>query len=137
MTLFAPATTAHRSLRDQITADHHHRLIAHLLTSAGWRVGMTNTDGVYVNGRQTDSGDCSGQRNVLMHPDVDAAVFEIARGGVLRRAWGLTAALWRWSRWRRHLLRLNYITTVRTWRCSNAIVVQNVATNWLRGAQCG
>ncbi len=48
---------------------------------------MTNTDGVYVNGRQTDSGDCSGPRsarNVLMHPDVDAAVFETARGGLLR-----------------------------------------------------
>ena len=63
------------------------RLAAHLLKAQGLRVGMTNTDGVYVNGRQTDSGDCSGPRsarNVLMHPDVDAAVFETARGGMLR-----------------------------------------------------
>ena len=63
------------------------RLTAHLLRSSGLRVGMTNTDGVYVNGRQVDSGDCSGPksaRNVLMHPDVDAAVFETARGGLLR-----------------------------------------------------
>ncbi len=63
------------------------RLISHLLTQSGLRVGMTNTDGVYVNGRRTDSGDCSGPRsarNVLLHPDVDAAVFETARGGVLR-----------------------------------------------------
>jgi cyanophycin synthetase len=48
---------------------------------------MTNTDGVYVDGRQIDDGDCSGPRsarNVLMHPDVDAAVFETARGGLLR-----------------------------------------------------
>ncbi len=63
------------------------RLTAHLLKAQGLRVGMTNTDGVYVNGRQTDSGDCSGPRsarNVLMHPEVDAAVFETARGGLLR-----------------------------------------------------
>jgi len=67
------------------------RLIAHLLTTGGQRVGMTNTDGVYVDGRQTDRGDCSGPRsarNVLMHPDVDAAVFESARGGILREGLG-------------------------------------------------
>ena len=63
------------------------RLIAHLLTAGGLRTGMTNTDGVYIEGRRIDSGDCSGPRsarNVLMHPDVDAAVFETARGGLLR-----------------------------------------------------
>jgi cyanophycin synthetase len=67
------------------------RLIAHLLAQAGLRVGMTNTDGVYVNGVQTDSGDCAGPRsarNVLMHPEVDAAVFETARGGILREGLG-------------------------------------------------
>ena len=67
------------------------RLIAHLLASSGLRVGMTNTDGVYVDGRRIDSGDCSGPksaRNVLLHPDVDAAVFETARGGILREGLG-------------------------------------------------
>ena len=67
------------------------RLIAHLLASSGLKVGMTNTDGVYVDGVQTDSGDCSGPksaRNVLMHPDVQAAVFETARGGILREGLG-------------------------------------------------
>ena len=52
---------------------------------------MTNTDGVYVDGRQIDSGDCSGPksaRNVLMHPDVEAAVLETARGGILREGLG-------------------------------------------------
>ena len=39
------------------------RLISHLLASSGLRVGMTNTDGVYVEGRQIDSGDCSGPRS--------------------------------------------------------------------------
>jgi cyanophycin synthetase len=45
------------------------RLIAHLLDENGLRVGMTTTDGVYVNHRLIDSGDCSGPksaRNVLM-----------------------------------------------------------------------
>ena len=67
------------------------RLIAHLFSAAGMRVGMTNTDGVYVNGRQIDDGDCSGPksaRNVLLHPEVDAAVFETARGGILREGLG-------------------------------------------------
>ncbi|HRY06103.1 MAG TPA: cyanophycin synthetase [Hyphomicrobiaceae bacterium] len=63
------------------------RLIAHILAAEGLRVGMTSTDGVYIQGRRIDTGDCSGPRsarNVLMHPDVDAAVFETARGGLLR-----------------------------------------------------
>ncbi|NCT82567.1 MAG: cyanophycin synthetase [Comamonadaceae bacterium] len=67
------------------------RLIAHMFASCGLKVGMTNTDGVYVDGRQIDSGDCSGPksaRNVLMHPDVEAAVLETARGGILREGLG-------------------------------------------------
>ena len=63
------------------------RLISHLLDSNGLRVGMTNSDGVYIDGKRIDTGDCSGPksaRNVLLHPDVDAAVLETARGGVLR-----------------------------------------------------
>lgn len=67
------------------------RLIAHILAHKGLCVGMTNTDGVYVDGRQTDSGDCSGPksaRNVLSHPHVQAAVLETARGGMLREGLG-------------------------------------------------
>ena len=67
------------------------RLIASILGSKGYRVGMTSTDGVYIQGRRIDTGDCSGPksaRNVLMHPDVDAAVLETARGGVLREGLG-------------------------------------------------
>ena len=63
------------------------RVISHLLTQSGLRVGMTSTDGVYVDGQRIDTGDCSGPksaRNVLQHPDVDAAVLETARGGMLR-----------------------------------------------------
>lgn len=67
------------------------RLIAHLIQGTGLRIGMTTTDGVYVEGRRIDTGDCSGPksaRNVLMHPDVDAAVLETARGGILREGLG-------------------------------------------------
>ena len=67
------------------------RLIAHLLGQIGKRVGMTNSDGVYIAGQRVDTGDCSGPRsarNVLGHPDVDAAVLETARGGILREGLG-------------------------------------------------
>ncbi|CPO35234.1 cyanophycin synthetase [Bordetella pertussis] len=63
------------------------RLTAHILDCAGHRVGMTNSDGVYVGKQRIDTGDCSGPRSarrLLLHPDVDAAVLETARGGVLR-----------------------------------------------------
>ena len=67
------------------------RLIAHIIGQTGKRVGMTNSDGVYVAGQCIDTGDCSGPRsarNVLFHPDVDAAVLETARGGILREGLG-------------------------------------------------
>jgi cyanophycin synthetase len=63
------------------------RLVAHILSMQGKRVGMTATEGVYVAGRQIDVGDCSGPRSarrLLMNPRVDAAVLETARGGILR-----------------------------------------------------
>lgn len=67
------------------------RLISSILSSHGLRVGMTSTDGVYIEGKRIDTGDCSGPKsakNVLLHPDVDAAVLETARGGVLREGLG-------------------------------------------------
>jgi cyanophycin synthetase len=67
------------------------RCIAHILSRSGLRVGMTCTDGIYVEGRRIDTGDCSGPRSaraVLGHPRVDAAVLETARGGILREGLG-------------------------------------------------
>jgi len=67
------------------------RLLAHLLRKAGWVVGMTCTDGTYINGRRTEARDCSGPRSarsVLLNPRVEAAVFETARGGILREGLG-------------------------------------------------
>ncbi|MFM2054053.1 MAG: cyanophycin synthetase [Pseudomonadota bacterium] len=108
------------------------RLITHLFATSGLRTGMTNTDGVYVNGRQIDSGDCSGPRsarNVLMHPDVDAAVFETARGGVLREGLGFDrcqVAVVTNIGAGDHL-GLNYITTVEDLAVLKRVIVQNVA----------
>ncbi|MBA4111449.1 MAG: cyanophycin synthetase [Leptothrix sp. (in: Bacteria)] len=108
------------------------RLIAHLLAATGLRVGMTNTDGVYVEGRQIDSGDCSGPksaRNVLLHPDVDAAVFETARGGVLREGLGFDrcqVAVVTNIGSGDHL-GLNYITTVEDLAVLKRVIVQNVS----------
>ena len=108
------------------------RLIAHLLTTSGLRTGMTNTDGVYVEGRQIDSGDCSGPRsarNVLSHPDVDAAVFETARGGVLREglAYDRCQVAVVTNIGSGDHLGLNYITTVEDLAVLKRVIVQNVA----------
>jgi len=67
------------------------RLITHVLATMGRTVGMTCSDGIYVGSRRLDHGDCSGPRsarNVLSHPDVEAAVLETARGGILREGLG-------------------------------------------------
>jgi cyanophycin synthetase len=108
------------------------RLIAHLLTASGLRTGMTNTDGVYIEGRQTDSGDCSGPRsarNVLLHPDVDAAVFETARGGVLREglAFDRCQVAVVTNIGSGDHLGLNYITTVEDLAVLKRVIVQNVS----------
>lgn len=63
------------------------RLVAHLLKTRGDCVGMTCSDGIYIDGRRVDRGDCSGPKSaraVLLHPEIQSAVFETARGGILR-----------------------------------------------------
>ncbi|MGN7356728.1 cyanophycin synthetase [Paenibacillus sp. SAF-054] len=63
------------------------RLTAHLLRTQGKTVGMTCSDGVWVGERCIDEGDCSGPasaRKVLASKEVEAAVLETARGGMMR-----------------------------------------------------
>jgi len=63
------------------------RLIAHIVRQTGRRVGMTCTEGIYLDDRRLETGDCSGPqstRKLLMNPSVDAVVAETARGGILR-----------------------------------------------------
>ncbi len=108
------------------------RLISHLLRTSGLTVGMTNTDGVYVNAVQVDSGDCSGPRsarNVLMNPTVDAAVFETARGGLLREGLAFDhadVAVVTNIGVGDHL-GLNFITTVDDLAVLKRVIVRNVA----------
>lgn len=108
------------------------RLIAHLMGTGGRTVGMTNSDGVYIGNRRIDTGDCSGPRsarNVLMHPDVDAAVFETARGGILREGLGFDrcdVAVVTNIGVGDHL-GLNFINTVEDLAVVKRVIVENVA----------
>jgi UDP-N-acetylmuramyl tripeptide synthase len=67
------------------------RLIAHILALTQRCVGMTCTEGIYIQGQRVEAGDCSGPlsaRLVLRDPRVEAAVLETARGGILRAGLG-------------------------------------------------
>ena len=67
------------------------RMLAHILKTAGHIVGMTSTDGVYIDGRLSVKGDMTGPTAahiVLRDPTVDIAVMETARGGLLRSGLG-------------------------------------------------
>jgi cyanophycin synthetase len=67
------------------------RMLAHILKTAGHSVGMTSTDGVYIDGRLTVKGDMTGPASahiVLRDPTIDMAVMETARGGLLRSGLG-------------------------------------------------
>jgi len=108
------------------------RLIAHLYAQQGRCVGMTNSDGVYIGARRIDTGDCSGPRsarNVLLHPDVEAAVFETARGGILREGLGFDrcdVAVVTNIGVGDHL-GLSYISTVEDLAIVKRVIVENVA----------
>jgi cyanophycin synthetase len=108
------------------------RLIAHLLTQKQLRVGMTSTDGVYIAGERIDTGDCSGPksaRNVLQHPDVDAAVLETARGGMLREglAFDRCDVAVVTNVGSGDHLGLNFITTVEDLAVLKRVIVQNIS----------
>jgi cyanophycin synthetase len=63
------------------------RLITHILRQTGRTVGMTCTEGIFINDRRIETGDCSGPQSaqkLLLNPIVDAGVLETARGGILR-----------------------------------------------------
>jgi cyanophycin synthetase len=67
------------------------RLIAHMAKTAGYKVGFTTTDGIYIQNIMMQRGDCTGPAStefVLKDPTVDFAVLECARGGILRAGLG-------------------------------------------------
>ena len=66
-------------------------MISHIFKGMGRKVGMTSTDGVVIDERLLIRADASGPRSarmVLQNPRVDFAVFEVARGGILREGLG-------------------------------------------------
>jgi cyanophycin synthetase len=70
------------------------RMIAHIVRGLGHKVGLTTTDGIYLDGRLVKQADSSGPRSarmVLQNPRIDFAVFEVARGGILREGLGYSA----------------------------------------------
>jgi len=69
------------------------RMLAHITKMAGYTPGLTTTDGVYIDGQRTVEGDMTGPvsaRMVLSDPQIDIAVLETARGGLLRAGMGVT-----------------------------------------------
>lgn len=63
------------------------RMIGHIWQRAGYKLGMTTTDGIYIHGECIMPGDTTGPasaRIVLNDPGVEAAVLETARGGLVR-----------------------------------------------------
>jgi len=70
------------------------RMLAHILKMRGFTVGLTSTDGVYIDGQLSVPGDMTGPvsaKMILRDPSVDAAVMETARGGMLRGGLGFQA----------------------------------------------
>ncbi|HEX7347559.1 MAG TPA: Mur ligase family protein, partial [Candidatus Limnocylindrales bacterium] len=67
------------------------RLITHILIGAGMRVGTTTSDGVLIDERMVEPGDWTGPggaQQVLRRSDIDVAVLETARGGIVLRGMG-------------------------------------------------
>ncbi|NMB97138.1 MAG: cyanophycin synthetase, partial [Clostridiaceae bacterium] len=63
------------------------RMISNILQKHGYTVGMTTTHGIYVNKNCIEKGDTTGPKStlrVLNNREIDAAVLEIARGGIIR-----------------------------------------------------
>lgn len=68
------------------------RMLSHITKMAGYTPGLTTTDGVYIDGRRTVQGDMTGPvsaRMVLADPQIDMAILETARGGLLRAGMGV------------------------------------------------
>ena len=67
------------------------RMLGHIMKTSGFIVGMTSTDGVYIDGKLSVKGDMTGPKSaqiVLRDPMVDFAVMETARGGLVRSGLG-------------------------------------------------
>jgi cyanophycin synthetase len=67
------------------------RLITHILLRSGRHVGTTTSDGILVDERMVDAGDWTGPggaQQILARHDIDIAILETARGGIILRGVG-------------------------------------------------
>lgn len=63
------------------------RMVAHILAATGRCVGLATTQGLFIGDRVVRTGDCAGgvpATDLLLEPSVDAGVFELARGSLIR-----------------------------------------------------
>ena len=68
------------------------RLLAHIVRTAGCSVAYSSTDGVFRDGELVEAGDYSGfggAQMALAQPNIDVAILETARGGILLRGIGV------------------------------------------------
>jgi cyanophycin synthetase len=71
------------------------RMISHILKTRGMRVGMTTTDGIYIDDNCIMKGDTTGPASakmLLTDKSIDVAVLETARGGIIRSGLGYDLA---------------------------------------------
>ncbi|MGL4742609.1 MAG: cyanophycin synthetase [Sarcina sp.] len=64
------------------------RLISYVISLMGYTVGMTSTDGVKIGNKYIHKGDDTGlesAKSVLINSEVDYAILETARGGIVRK----------------------------------------------------
>lgn len=67
------------------------RMISHIFKVYGYSVGMTTTGGIYIDDKLIISGDTTGPisaQTLLSEKDIDIAVLETARGGIIRSGLG-------------------------------------------------
>ena len=67
------------------------RLIAHIVKNNNYKVGFTTSDGIYIQNHMMEKGDTTGPISaeyILKDPNVEFAVLETARGGILRSGLG-------------------------------------------------
>ncbi len=67
------------------------RIIGHIFKVYGYRVGMTTTEGIYIDDNLVMQGDTTGPisaQTVLSNKNIDVAVLETARGGIIRSGLG-------------------------------------------------
>ena len=95
MTMLFPAGSPARIPISAITGTNGKtttaRMLAHIMKLNGHTVGLTTTDGIYIDGQLSLAGDMTGPmatQMVLRDPTIDMAVLEMARGGLLRAGMG-------------------------------------------------